>query len=139
MSVSIAKTATHTVTTTPAENGGIDAPTSIRSIIRGGILSGEAKSVTQAKVVEAHPTSAAAKKFGVHYSWYKGKMKKAGELQGVVQQADTIEALEAKLMVLRAKEAQVKELTEAEQLVADIEAEQMRMLAEVEARLALQD
>ena len=69
---------THTTITIP----GVASPDtpSIRAIIRGGILAVQPKDRIKARVVEHHPTSAAARKFDKHYAWYRATMKKAGEL-----------------------------------------------------------
>lgn len=143
MSAFQTKTATHTVTTTPAENGGVAAPKSIRQIMMGGILAQTPKAEVEAEVVRLHPNSAAAKKFGKHYAWYKGTMKKAGQLEGIEMTTEaksparqaTIEELEAQLAQLKA--AAVKALEpKAETEEERIERLQLEMLAEVERKLA---
>lgn len=61
---------------------------SIRQICREAILASvrepeaakELKASAKALVERYYPTSAAARKFDKHYAWYKGTMKKDGEL-----------------------------------------------------------
>jgi len=61
-------------------SGNITNPNSIRQIIRTGLLAGESTKEIAAKVIAAHPTSAAATKSVKHIAWYRATMKKAGEL-----------------------------------------------------------
>lgn len=82
MTAFIATTSTHTVTTTVKANNEANAPLSIRQIIMRDIEAGVDKKLTQAKIEQFHPTSAACAKFAIHYGWYKGTMKKAGILFG---------------------------------------------------------
>jgi hypothetical protein len=108
MSKFIAQTSTHIVTTTPAENAGVDAPTSIRQIMMQAILSGRPKADVKADIEKYHPKSAAAAKFAIHYGWYKSTMKKQGLIAGSVKPTtapDTIESLEARLAQLKAAQA----------------------------------
>lgn len=72
----VAESSTHVTVTSSAESVERPLPPSIRSIIRGDILAGVAKSETQRKIDLFHSTSAASKKFAKHYGWYKGQIKK---------------------------------------------------------------
>lgn len=72
----VAETNTHTTVTTTNPDVQRPLPPSIRSIIRGDILAGIAKSETRAKIATLHPTTAANLKFAKHYGWYKGQLKK---------------------------------------------------------------
>lgn len=148
MSNFIAKTATHTVTTTPADNAGVDSKLSIRQIITRGILAQTPKAEVEKQVVALHPNSAAAAKFGKHYAWYKGTMKKAGLLEGLVPL--TAEIMKPKFTTIEEIQIEIERLREQQMLMTtgdsvmklvddtdSIEAKQLAMLAEVEARLNL--
>ena len=85
--MSAATCSTHTTITTPATGPKPDY--SIRSLCMTAILEGhkaperakELKDQCEAMVKEHHPDSAAAKKFGKHFAWYKSTMKKEGLLK----------------------------------------------------------
>ena len=127
MSKFIAKTATHIVTTTPAENGGVAQGPSIRQTIMQDILAGVSKAETKVKVQALAPQSAAATKFDKHYGWYKSTMKKANligdtaPVQAVVVE-ETIEQLEARLAALKAAKQQESEADRIARLAAELAA-----------------
>ena len=83
--MSAATCSTHTTITVPATGAKPDY--SIRSLmmtcIRECVKTPERAKALQAEckelVLKHHPDSAADKKFGKHYAWYKATMKKAGE------------------------------------------------------------
>lgn len=78
---SITRSATHTTVTTVNTNttSNTHIP-SIRSIMRGGILSGASKAEMKSEIERHHPMSAGATKFAKHLAWYRADMKKKGEL-----------------------------------------------------------
>jgi hypothetical protein len=76
-------TPTHIVTTTSLPLNPTCPVPSIRSLIRGMLLDGATTQEITAKVIQFHPTSAAAAKPAKHIAWYKATMKKAGELKNI--------------------------------------------------------
>lgn len=137
-------TATHTVTTTPAVNGGVDAPKSIRQIMMQGILAGTPKHEVKAEVDKLHPGSAASTKFSKHYGWYKSTMKKDGLLEHTPKistaptptlEEATDEELEAHIAMLQARLAAKKSPMPEETDEERIERLQAELAARVDAEL----
>jgi len=68
-----AATRTHTVVTIMGTAKPANVP-SIREIILFGLMTNIPKDVTEQKVKELHPQSAAAAKFNKHYSQYRSEL-----------------------------------------------------------------